>query len=157
MADFGQFVLKVADANGRLAEAEAMFGRLSREQLMFTIQDDPVVELLEDWVKGYTGQEVTTGQLFTALQTLARCSQRSFDFKSVGSFGQYLQSNRATLKALFGATDRTGGAGKRLWRFSPPEDAQVVPVEPANGEGKDDDDWTFYMDRVERTRVESRE
>ena len=50
MADFAQFVLKVADADGRLAEAEAMFDRLAAEQLAFIVQDDPVIELLEDWV-----------------------------------------------------------------------------------------------------------
>jgi hypothetical protein len=41
MADFGAFLLKVADANGRLREAETMFERLGKEQLAFTIQDDP--------------------------------------------------------------------------------------------------------------------
>ena len=48
IADFAQFVLKVADADGRLAEAEAMFDRLVAEQLAFIAQDDPVIELLDD-------------------------------------------------------------------------------------------------------------
>jgi hypothetical protein len=123
IADFAQFVLKVADAEGRLVEAEAMLKRLSEEQLAFTVQDDPVIELLELWVKGHAGQEVTTAELYSALRTMACSShpQRSFDFKSAVSFGQYLQSNRATLKALFGATDRTVGGRKRLWQFSAPK------------------------------------
>ena len=114
IADFAQFVLKVADADGRLAEAEAMFDRLAAEQLAFTIQDDPVIELLEDWVALHAGEEVTTAQLFGALRTLAMSSGRSqpFDLKNTKSFGKYLQSNRATLNALFGATDRRAGAGK---------------------------------------------
>ena len=37
IADFAQFVLKVADADGKLAEAEAMFDRLAAEQLAFTL------------------------------------------------------------------------------------------------------------------------
>jgi hypothetical protein len=153
IADFAEFVLKVADADDKLHEAEAMFERLAQEQLAFTVQDDPVVELLEDWLKDYTGQELTTGQLFIALQTLARYSHRSFDFKSAVSFGQYLQSNRASLKALFGADERTGGGRKRLWRFAPSPDVPVKVVGRGTGESKDDDDWgPMYMEWVERTR-----
>jgi hypothetical protein len=52
-------------------------------------------------------------------------------------------------------TYRTGGAGKRLWRFSPPVDAgtEAEPVEPEKDESKEDDDWMpAYMEWVERTR-----
>ena len=153
MADFGQFVLKVADADGKLAEAERMFERLGKEQLASTIEDDPIVELLEEWIKDYCGQEVSTGELFAALRTLASHSERSFDFKSSVAFGKYLSDNLATLKALFGTTFRKGGAGKRLWRFSSPTDAPVGVLEPVEGESKDDDDWMpVLMGWVERTR-----
>jgi hypothetical protein len=153
MADFGQFVLKVADADGKLAEAERMFERLGKEQLASTIEDDPVVELLEEWVKDYCGQEVSTGELFAALRRLASHSERSFDFKSSVAFGKYLSDNLATLKGLFGTTFRKGRAGKRLWRFSSPTDAPVGVLEPVEGESKDDDDWMpVLMGWVERTR-----
>jgi hypothetical protein len=57
------------------------------------------------------------------------------------------------MKVLFGATFRSGGAGKRFWRFSPPTDAPMDVVEPVKGEIKDDDDWMpVLMDWVERTR-----
>jgi hypothetical protein len=104
IADFAQFVLRVADADGRLTEAQAVFERLAQEQLAFTRQDDPVIDLLEDWLKDYRGQDVTTGELFDALQTLASSWQRqqAFDFKSIVAFGKYLQSNLATLKARSG-------------------------------------------------------
>ena len=131
MADFAQFVLKVADADGRLAEAQAMFDRLAAEQLAFIVQDDPVIELLEDWIalEGGKGKEVTTAQLFDELRRMTNSSQRTFDFKSAKGFGQYLQSNRATLKALFGATERTAGGRKRLWRFNPPEPTERdIPI-----------------------------
>jgi hypothetical protein len=116
IADFAQFVLRVADAEGKLPEAQTMFKRLGEEQLAFTVQDDPVTELLEDWVIDHAGEEVTTAQLFAALREMAATSHppRSFDYKSAVSFGQYLQSNRATLKALFGAEDRTARGRKRL-------------------------------------------
>jgi hypothetical protein len=59
---------------------------------------------------------------------------RPFDFKTTRGFGKYLQSNRATLNAMFGATDRPGGQGKRLWRFNLPrlgeaDTATAVEVE----------------------------
>jgi hypothetical protein len=130
IADFAQFVLRVADADGKLPEAQAMFERLGEEQLAFTVQDDPVIELLEDWVIDHAGEEVTTAQLFASLQAVAVLShpRRSFDVKSSVAFGQYLQSHRATLKALFGAEDRTAGGRKRLWKFFPPASSETKGV-----------------------------
>ena len=68
--------------------------------------------------------------MFDALRRMATTRlSRTFDFKSAKAFGQYLQSNRATLKALFGATDRTAGGRKRLWRFNPPEPTERdIPI-----------------------------
>ena len=119
LADFAQFMLRMADAEGQLANAEATLNRLSAEQLAFTAQDDAVIELLEDWVASNPGREVTTGTLFMELKTLAALSQpqRAFDFRTSIAFGLYLQSNRATLRALFGAEDRTIGGRKRVWGF----------------------------------------
>jgi hypothetical protein len=141
IADFAQFVLRVADAQGKLSEAQAMFERLGKEQLAFTVQDDPVLELLEDWVIDHAGDEVTTAQLFAALRSMANLSHppRSFDFKSAVSFGHYLQSNRATLRALFGATDRTAGGRKRLWKFVPPTSSATTPAEAPTFEVTEDD------------------
>ena len=158
IADFAEFVLKVADADGQLPEAEAMLERLGEEQLAFIVQDDPVIELLEDWVMDHAGQEVTTAQLFMALRTLARSShpQRSFDVKSAVSFGQYLQSNRATLKALFGATDRTVGGRKRLWQFSAPKPTEVEPVAAATRESEDEDLTPFLLEWAERVGERNR-
>jgi 5'-deoxynucleotidase YfbR-like HD superfamily hydrolase len=126
IADFAQFVLKVADADGRLAEAETMFNRLAAEQLAFASQGDSVLELLEDWIalEGGSGKEITTARLFDELRRMANSSQRAFDFKSAKAFGQYLQNNRATLNAFFGATDRTAGGRKHLWRFNLPESVE---------------------------------
>ena len=99
-----------------------MFDRLAAEQLAFTIEDDAVIDLLGDWVALHAGEEVSTAQLFGALRTLATSSGRSqpFGLENTKSFGKYLRSNRATLNALFGATDRRAGQGKRLWRFNRP-------------------------------------
>jgi hypothetical protein len=140
LADFAQFVLRVADADGKLAEAQTMFERLAEEQLAFTVQDDPVIELLEDWVVTHIGVEVTTGQLFGELRSMASNSlpPRSFDFKSAVSFGQYLQDHRATLKALFGAEDRTVGGRKRLWKFFPPASDPTECMEPLEVEATED-------------------
>jgi hypothetical protein len=100
-----------------------------------------VIELLEDWVIDHAGEEVTTAQLFASLRSLASVCHppRSFDFKSAMSFGQYLQSHRATLKALFGAEDRTAGGRKRLWKFYQPSSGRAEPVEaPAVAVTEDD-------------------
>ena len=123
MADFAQFVLKVADADGKLAEAEAMFDRLAAEQLAFIVEDDPVIELLDDWIalEGGMVRRLRPRSCLMRYElrrmTYGRLSGR-LTSRSAKAFGQYLQSNRATLKALFGATDRTAGGRKRLWRFN---------------------------------------
>ena len=130
-----------------------MLERLGEEQLAFIVQDDPVIELLEDWVIDHAGQEVTAAQLFIALRTLACSShpQRSFDFKSALSLGQYLQSNRATLKALFGATDRTAGGRKRLWQFSAPKPTEVEPGEAVSHECEVEDLTAYLLEWAERS------
>jgi hypothetical protein len=156
IADFAQFVLRVADAEGKLPEAQTMFKCLGEEQLAFTVQDDPVTELLEDWVIDHVGEEVTSAQLFAALQSMASTSHppRSFDYKSAVSFGQYLQSNRATLKALFGAEDRTARGRKRVWTFFPPASTPAEHVETPVGEVTEDmksyeDDMKAFMEWAE--------
>lgn len=145
IADFAQFVMRVADAEGRVEQAKAMFARLGAEQLAFTLQDDPVMELLEEWITDHSGEEVTTSQLFESLRALALSSHppRTFDCKSAVAFGQYLQSHLATLMMLFGASDRTAGGRKRLWRFSPPTSAGNEPVQH-RVEPFSEEDQKFY-------------
>jgi hypothetical protein len=152
IADFAQFVLRVADAENRLEEAKAMFARLGAEQLAFTLQDDAVMELLEEWITDHPDEEVTTSQLFSSLraQALSAHPPRVFDCKSVVAFGQYLQSNRATLTSIFGATDRTVGGRKRLWKFSPPTPTVSEPVE-AGMEPMSQDDWKWYDEWARRS------
>jgi hypothetical protein len=113
-----------------------------------------VIELLEEWVKSHGGQEVSTGQLFAALRTLASSpdAPRSFDFKSAVSFGKYLADNLASLRALFGATYRTGRAGMRLWRFAPPDTAPEEAAEPEHGENTEEDLEPWYLEWAERTK-----
>ena len=156
IADFAQFVLKVADAEGNLGEAEAMFDRLGQEQLAFTIQDDPVIEILESWAcaKGNAGRELTTAGLFYELKRHADCSQPPmlFDFKNVIGFGQYLQTKRATLAALFGATERTVGGRRRVWQFYPPTD-RSDDVEKVKGEGKTQD-LTLLLQEMNNLRIQ---
>jgi hypothetical protein len=151
IADFAQFVLRAADAEGRLEEAQVMFERLAGEQLAFTVQDDPILELLEDWVFDHAGEEVTTARLFDSLRSLAMNSHppRAFDCKSAVAFGQYLQSHRATLTTLFGAEDRTAGGRKRLWRFFPPQNAKTEPCEEVN-RGITDEDLKAYDEWAKR-------
>jgi hypothetical protein len=149
IADFAQFVLKVADAEGRLEEAQAMLDRLGQEQLAFATQDDPIVELLEDWVKTNAEREVTTNELYAALKELAGNAfpPRAFDFRTAVGFGQYLQGHKATLGALFGATDRTVGGRKRLWTFHKPASDAPPAATAVKSEGEDAVP-TLFLDRT---------
>jgi hypothetical protein len=152
IADFAQFVLRIADAEGRVEEAKTMFARLGAEQLAFTVQDDVVMELLEEWITDHAEQEVTTAHLFESLRARALSAHppRAFDCKSVGAFGLYLQRNRATLTSIFGASDRTVGGRKRLWKFSPSAPTVTEPLEP-RVEPFSEDDRKWYAEWPERS------
>ena len=134
IADFAEFVMRVEDAEGRLDQATQMFDRLSEEQLAFVVQDDPVLEILELWLarKGNVGRQVSAGQLLAELCELASQSSppRTLEIKSAQKLGEYLTSNQATLKTLFGASDKPGRSRRRFWTFNPPEvaDTQEPPV-----------------------------
>jgi hypothetical protein len=147
MADFGQFVLKVADANGRLPEAESMFRRLANEQLAFSVQDDPVIEMLDLWLlsPANVGCELTTGDLFHRLKMHAGLLQppREFEIKSAIAFGKKLQELKGTLRDLFGASERPGRAGTRWWTFNPPRPTDSELVEP-RVVGFSDEDLKWY-------------
>jgi hypothetical protein len=140
IADFAQFVLKRADAEGRLEEAQVTLDRLGEEQLAFTSQDDPVLELLEEWAhsKGNDGRELSTSTLFRELKGRAMTAYppQAFDFRTAIGFGQYLQDKRATLRTLFGATDRTVGGRKRLWTFHAPK--ALMGEEPTRVKSEDE-------------------
>ena len=133
MADFGQFVLKVAEANDRLPEAESMLRRLANEQLALSIQDDPVIELLDIWLRSPAnlGRELTTGDLFHQLKMQAGLLHppREFEIKSVIAFGRKLQELKGTLSDLFGASERAGRAGTRWWTFNPATPTATESVE----------------------------
>jgi hypothetical protein len=135
--------MRVEDAEGKLTQATQMFDRLSEEQLAFVVQDDPILETLEQWLtfKGNVGREVSTAQLLAELSQLTATMSppRAFEIKGVQKFGQYLQSNKATLKALFGASDSTGRSRRRVWKFDPPGREADAADEVVNGETETED------------------
>ena len=116
-------MLKVADAEGRLAEAEAMFGGWPTSSWRSRVQDDPLIELLDLGcsLPRMSGVRLTTGDLFHRLKTHAGLSHppREFEIKSAIAFGKYLQELKGTLRELFGASERPGRAGTRLVDFQP--------------------------------------
>jgi hypothetical protein len=126
-----------------------MFERLAHEQLAFAAQDDPTLEAIERWVGSSknVGREVTTAELFADLRELSGSSQphMPFDFKSAKAFGVYLAGNKATLRTLFGATDRTAGGRRHLWTFNNAPDRSPPELERAavKGESKNSDPTLF--------------
>jgi hypothetical protein len=120
IADFGEFALKVAHAADRGAAMEAILDKLRRQQLDFTAQDDPLLDLLDKWLGNpmSLGKEISTAELFYALHALVSTMEfTTFSFKDAKAFGQHLANLKGTLRTLYGTTERTGSQGKRLWTF----------------------------------------
>jgi hypothetical protein len=120
MADFAQFVLKIAHADGRGEQMESMLDRLAAEQLSFSTENEPLFDLIDRWLdsRGNSGRDITTSELYTELAfEAAHTPALPFDFKSARDFGMALTNHWATLEALYHAEQHKGHARTRWVRF----------------------------------------
>jgi hypothetical protein len=118
MADFAEFALAVASYAKVYDQVKITFKKLSLEQSYFTLEDDPIFDLLLLWVPGNEGREVTTADLCRELAVLAL--KRNIDFPyedKVQAFGQRLNNIKENLSAVFKITRHRGKARKSYYSF----------------------------------------
>lgn len=101
MADFADFSLKIAKKAGFSEELTEIFKKLTQEQNEFTLQDEPIVDLLEHWVARNAGNRVNSAQLFAELRVISDQERIQFDCKNVRSFAQKLKHLVSNLRQFY--------------------------------------------------------
>jgi hypothetical protein len=123
MADFADFVLKVAHANSREVEAGGILERLAAEQVAFAAEDEPLVDLIENWLINdehvNVEREVGAVLLGSELATMVEKPWLlPWDYKNPRSFAQYLRSHIDSLRRHFEVKERSGHGGVKLYSFA---------------------------------------
>ena len=112
MADFSDFVMKVAQKVGDPEEMKAIFIKLGMEQSKFALEEDPLFELLKIWVlenpesagKGITNNDLCDRltYVYDRIHETEKSSQSKFKFKGeYRKFGVWLKNMRKNLEAYF--------------------------------------------------------
>jgi len=122
MADFADFTLTIANAEGWGDEMVRILDRLAAEQARFAVEDEPIVALLDLWLVQAdwwnVGREVTTAMLAKQLTALARSHSIPFRFGESGhSLAQHLRQKKDTLQTHYEITEREGGGRIRFLSF----------------------------------------
>jgi hypothetical protein len=124
MADFADFALKIAHAQGREDKMRAILDRLTAQQVAFATEDEPIFELLDDWLRVEHGKnivrEVSTPVLCKELAELADARGIEFCYRGkTRAFAQRIRNLKGTLQGMFEMSERRGHAGALLLTFAP--------------------------------------
>jgi hypothetical protein len=119
MADFAEFALTVAKHAKFYDQVKIIFEKLTLEQSYFTLEDDPILDLLFKWVPANQEREVTAAELCKELTVLAINNNIEFPYEEkVQSFAQRLNNLHGNLDKFFKITKRRGQARKTYYSFS---------------------------------------
>ncbi len=120
MADFFDFSIKVARARGIEKKVRRIFKKLGQEQSSFTLENEPIYDLLRVWVKDKknSGRWISTKVLCYELARASRATGIEFLHENNSrGFAQLLAQLRPNREEFFEIKARTGGGRKRLFSF----------------------------------------
>jgi energy-coupling factor transporter ATP-binding protein EcfA2 len=121
MTDFAEFALKIEPAlSVSRAEVEQILDQLSDVQLHFTVEEEPLLEVIDRWLvrPSNVAKWLSTSQLFKDLQFEAQTNpQIDFSIAGASSLGQRITNLRSTLERLYGYEQKPARSGMRLVRF----------------------------------------
>ena len=124
MADFASFALKIACCQGWGEQMDSILRKLADEQTSFTIEGEPVFDLLETWLARdngkNAGREVTSADLCRELARIAENNGIEFWYKDkTRAFAQRLRNLKSSLQKYFVMSERKGSGRKRFLSFLP--------------------------------------
>lgn len=117
MADFFTFAYKIAHYAGIKKTVKRVFDKLSREQSYFTLENEPIFELLLIWAEENEEREVTNTELYKELSDLAEEKRIKSFYKSVRSFSQRLSNLRSNLEEFFDITERPISGNRKVFTY----------------------------------------
>ena len=129
MADFASLAVRVSSPDHR-EEVKAILDLLSKEQSSFSLENEPIFDLLLEWAKENPGREISNPNLCKELATLAEKLEVPFPYKTVSentgqpeyqtkSFGHRMSLLRANLERFFVIEKRSAGGHKTLYKYTP--------------------------------------
>jgi hypothetical protein len=122
MADFADFAIKIGPVLGvEQRQVEEILRKVADVQQEFTIQDDPLLAMLDDWLQTprNVGRWVRTAELFEYQQRNGRFSGSSTVLcKDARALGQAITNLRSTLESIYGFQEQIRGQGVRWVRFN---------------------------------------
>ncbi len=127
MGDFGTFCLKVAKHIRPWGQeiVKGIFRKLMREQSYFTLEDDPLFDLLLEWAGDPVnkGLPVSSQDLHRGLKNLAGARDIQFTYNP-RQFGQRMANIKSNLSEFFNITERPGGGHKKIYTFKVKENGR---------------------------------
>ncbi len=120
MADFADFAIKIGRYSGIESEVRDILEKLSHEQSEFTLEGDPIFELLGIWVTDSRnqGREVTNSELCQELKELSEKEKIFFPYKdNPRGFAQKMKNIRPNLVQFFEIGHRERGGRKVVFSF----------------------------------------
>ncbi|MBU2626254.1 MAG: ATP-binding protein, partial [candidate division Zixibacteria bacterium] len=116
MADFASFAIRIAEFGGIRDEIETILRLTEGEQSDFTIEDDPIVDLLKEWTKENITEEITATQLCVELAKIAEDKNIGFYYKGKErAFAQKFRHLVSDLGEQFEIAHRMVHGGRRLY------------------------------------------
>ncbi len=99
MADFAQFAFRISQEYGIADKLKTLLKTVSREQSLFTLENDTLVDLITLWAQANPGTEVTAHQLCHELTKIAVKHDIDFRYaKSPKGLAQRLHNMRSDLE-----------------------------------------------------------
>lgn len=127
MADFASFALKVAYGQGQMQgdQMKDILWKLSQTQSAFVLGDNPIIELITQWLNldggKNVGRELTPSALYDELHKLMSASEfcSYFGYENSRGFAQKWSRTKITLETHFNIMERTGASRKKLISIYP--------------------------------------
>ncbi len=119
MADFGSFMIRLAMADGVEEQAKDMIWRLTKAQSQFTLEQDPLFELLEILAREHPARRYTTADLHQALTQIAARTGIRYNYKSANSLGQKIGHLKTNLEQMLDVHIDSGSGNTKIYSFRP--------------------------------------
>jgi hypothetical protein len=123
MADFANFMVKAATAEGKDVQAEMILQKLPSMQAEFAVEVDPLIDLLAEWSERNSGRKVTYEELCEELGKIADDRKMQFYFRgNHRSFANKIASMKSTLSKIFEIVEESKGSHVKVRSFKLKED-----------------------------------
>lgn len=118
MADFANFILRLAMAEGEEDAVKVILDKLVKTQSQFTLEHDPLFELLGILAERFPEKPFKTAELHSELKGIAAAQGIKYSYGSPNSLGQKLAHVKNNLSQFLNVTITEGAGNTKYYQFS---------------------------------------